>query len=419
MRIENFRSEKEGNMPRVTATVIWEDCDRPAQEFYFGTDQAFAEDLTCNPHTFLVACGIPALHHREERVFIDAEICPELRDGLITAMAWIHHWYYEPDHKQPRIEAKIQAKAQSSRTAERAGFFFSGGIDSLATLRANRLNFPLEHPGSIKDGLLVYGLEVYEPESFEHVVNSLSHIAQDAGITLLPIYTNIRCLNDDWTFWEHEWEGAVFSSIAHAFGQRLTLAYIASTYDIPNMRPLGSHPLIDPNYSSSDLRIRHDTITLSRLAKTKLVADWDVAFNHIRVCNMTQHIQPGMLNCGKCEKCVRTMLALVGLGVLDQTRAFPVSDISEELVQSVVRLGETTYPLYDELIPYLVERQRHDLVRAIEEKIAVYLDREPGWKGRIKRFDRRHLNGNLVKYKNLLTKRPKPVIANAKESQAS
>jgi hypothetical protein len=413
MRIENLRSEKKGDRARVAATVSWEDCDRPTQEVYFETDEAFADSLSCNPHAFLVGCIVPAMHYGEERVFLDAEICPELREGLITAMSWLRHWYYDPDRQLVRIEAKTRSDLPTPRTPERAGFFFSGGIDSLATLRSNRLNFPLEHPGSIKDGLLVYGLEIDEPEAFEHVMSSLSKVARDAGVTLIPVYTNVRCLDDDWGFWEYEWQGAVFSAIAHAFSQRLTVVSVASSDDIPSLglvnskmfQPLGSHPLIDPNYSSSDLRIRHDGIALSRLDRARLVADWDVALQNIRVCNKSERYRSGMLNCGRCEKCVRTMLELLALGALDKTRAFPVDDVSEELVparrlEPGEEYGVAIY--YLELLPHLAERGRHDLVRAIEYRIAVYLDREPGWRGRIKRFDRKYLDGNLARFKRAI-----------------
>ena len=39
MRIENIRREKSGDRARVTATVLWEDCGRPAQDIYFETSE--------------------------------------------------------------------------------------------------------------------------------------------------------------------------------------------------------------------------------------------------------------------------------------------------------------------------------------------------------------------------------------------
>lgn len=408
MKIQNLRSEKNGNRHRVAATVTWENCDRPTQELYFETDQRFARDLSCNPHAFLVGCLLPAMHHGEERVFTDAEICPELRDGLFTAMNWIRHWYYRPDRKLVRIEAKTRSSLPTPGTPERTGLFFSGGIDSLATLRANRLNFPFEHPGSIKDGLLIYGQNIESdnrPGSFERAVSTLSDVARDAGITLIPVYTNIRDLNKDTKFFLAQFHGAILSAVAHAFARRLTLVSISASDSIPTLslvnrqffRPNGSHPLIDPNYSSCDLRIRHDGVTLSRLAKTKLVADWDAALQNIKVCGPNW---PGE-NCGRCEKCVRTMLALLALGVLDKTNAFPEDDVSEELLSKIsikkpiVKNDYTVRDDYLELIPPLAEKGRHDLVRIIKRKLA----RRPGWKKRIKQFDGKSLNGNLVRFK--------------------
>ena len=89
MRIENLRLETNQSKARAMATVVWEDCDRPTRDVYFEVDDTFAHDLACNPHAFLVGSIIPAMHHGEGRISIDEEICPELRNGLVTAMGWI------------------------------------------------------------------------------------------------------------------------------------------------------------------------------------------------------------------------------------------------------------------------------------------------------------------------------------------
>jgi hypothetical protein len=405
MRIEDLRSEKRGDRTRVAATVNWEDSDRPTQEVYFETCEPFADALSCNPHAFLVGCIVPAMHYGEERVFIDAAICPELQYGLGVAMSWLRQWYYPVDHKIVRIEAKTMSDIPAPRTPERAGFFFSGGIDSFAVLRANRLRFPLEHPWSIKDGILVYGLELDDTQMFEYVLSSLSDAARDADITLIPVYTNLYLHYRDedaanqFDFWLYEFGGAALAAVAHALSRRLTVASIAATYDTVGLERWGSHPLLDPNYGSIDLRIRHDLLALSRLERTKLVADWDVALEHLRVCNRYSLYRPGSLNCGQCEKCVRTMLALLTLGVLDQTRAFPEQEVSEELVRRKAKIHDDyVASVYPELIPPLSEMGRHDLVRAIEYRIARYYDCEPGLKASVKRFDRRYLNGNLRRF---------------------
>lgn len=406
MRIENLRTEHIDRRVRVTGIVIWEDCDRPTYELYFETDEEFSQSLSCNPHAFLIACAIPALHYGEERVFIDAEICSELREGLSVAMGWLRHWF-QPDREPLQIEAKTRSNIPARSGPERAGFLFSAGIDSLATLRANRLNYSEEHPLSIKDGLLVYGLEMDDPKAFEYVVNSLSDLAPKISITLIPVYTNhyLHYRDEDsragFTFWWERYEGAALAAVAHAFARRFKVVSIASDYDIPNLRPFGSHPLLVPNYSSSDLRIQLYGSHLSRFARTKLVADWGVPLKHIRVCNLYRLYRPGELNCGECDKCIRTMLALLALGVLDQTSAFPENDLSPELLHRGMKLGPITTPFYKELLAPLAAKGRHDLTHAINYKIAEYQKAEKGkkWKAKIKRFDQKYLNGKLIKLK--------------------
>ena len=93
MKIENLRSAKKGNRTRVSAKVTWEDFERSPQEIYFETIGEFAVDISCNPHAFLVACTMPAMRFGEKRISIDAEICPELQEGLITAMKLICNWF--------------------------------------------------------------------------------------------------------------------------------------------------------------------------------------------------------------------------------------------------------------------------------------------------------------------------------------
>lgn len=406
MKIENLRSDAE--LSRVAATVIWEDCDRPTQEIYFETSQEFAQDLTCNPHAFLVACIMPAMRHGEKRVFIDAAICPELRNGLMTAMSWMRQWY-EPGRKLVQIESKTKSYLPKPRPPERAGFFFSGGVDSLATLRANRLDFPPEHPRSIKDGLLIYGLEVEDPEVFQQVVSSMSEIAQDADVRLIPVSTNVRHLDEDWGFWGKEFQGAVLAAVAHALSQRITLVTIPSSFDIAHLYPYGSHPLLDPNYSSSDLRIQHDSILLSRLAKTRLVADWDVALQNLRVCNKTEQLLPGALNCGECEKCLRTMTGLIALRMLDKTRAFPKVDVSEALLVAKAFIKNPPYAgsSYQEMIEPLAAQGRHELVRGIKCLIARYYREE-----RLRQIDRKFLQGNLLKLYKMFASLARPKQTN-------
>ena len=78
-------------------------------------------------------------------------------------------------------------------------------------LRSNRLDFPLDHPRSIRDGILVHGFDIgaisgadQEWGTFERARTLLSAVAKDACVTLFPVSTNLRHLDDDVPFWMHE-----------------------------------------------------------------------------------------------------------------------------------------------------------------------------------------------------------------------
>jgi len=410
MKIENLQSEKKENRSRISARVSWEDRNRSDLEVFFETEGEFERDLWCSPNAFFIAAAVAAMHHGEKRILIDGELCPQLKDGVLTALGWLKHWYdwYKASPSVITVEAKMQRSSPYQGKPRRAATFFSGGIDALASVRWNRLHYPEEHPLSFKDGILVYGLEIYKPEVFEYVRKSLQGLAWETGLTLIPVYTNIRYLDEDWTFWENEFMGAVFASIAHALVSRFSRVSITSSDVIRDLHPYGSHPLLDPNYSSSDLQIHHELITLSRYERTKLIAGWNPALQSLRVCNRIEAYRPDMLNCGKCEKCIRTMLALLACGVLDKTGAFPVNNINKELVTSMESLSGPICPYYSELVEKMMEIQRPDLARAIEQKIEEYhqKERKKGLRNKfiepLIAYDKKKLGGALRKLKRMV-----------------
>ena len=108
-------------------------------------------------------------------------------------------------------------------------------------------------------------------------------------------------------------------------------------------------------------------MALSRMAKLKIVSEWDTAFQNFRVCLANV---PDRLNCGKCEKCVRTMLGFVGLGVLDKTRAFVENDVTVDMLSPFKITIRHRPPFYRELLGPLQARGRDDLASLIRLKLS-------------------------------------------------
>ena len=94
----------------------------------------------------------------------------------------------------------------------------------------------------------------------------------------------------------------------------------ARDHDLRTPRTTGSHPLLDPLWSSEDVELVHDGCEATRLDKLSLVASEAAARHWLRVC---WENRDGGYNCGRCEKCLRTMVAMDALGVLDAFDRFP------------------------------------------------------------------------------------------------
>jgi hypothetical protein len=373
MKILNLRLQNGEKTTRIAATVQWEDIDRPSQEIFIETEKEFSGDISCNPDAFIVGCLVPALHFGEKRIFLDAETDPMLQEGLYAVMAVLREWsggVYKP----LKIEAKTNRIARYGQKQRVAGMFLSGGIDSLAALRTNMLHYPKDHPGSIKDCLIIHGFDIggvvergMKYHVFDRAKAAMSVVAKDANVRLIPVYTNIRHLCDERDLWLEKFFGAVLASVAHAFAARLNLVFVASSYDISNLVPCGSHPLLDPEYSSYELKIKLRDLELSRLDKLRLIANWDAAFQNLRVCLANVEDR---LNCGKCEKCVRTMIGLVAIGALNKTRAFIEDDVTPELLSNFNIVIRHRASFYQEMLEPLKERGRDDLVKTIKKMLA-------------------------------------------------
>ncbi|HJT79740.1 MAG TPA: hypothetical protein VJ719_00970 [Chthoniobacterales bacterium] len=375
----------------MSATIVWEEAPRSPCEVYFEAADEVADAIGYFPEAFVSAALPPALWEGEKRLVVDGELCPEFLDNVAVVTKVFQNWFPEISQTMP-VESKRRTSAQTS--PRRSAFFFTGGVDSLAALRANRLNFPLDHPASVKDGIIVFNLEVIDPQAFEYALTALKRIAEEARVTLVPVTTNLRILKEDWGFWWKAHMGPALAAIAHSLGRRVGSAIIASDYDVPNMRPHGSHLLVDPYFSSFDLKVRYDGTALSRFEKLRLLAEWPVGLDNLRVCNKQELYRPDRLNCGECEKCVRTMLGLIAVGALEKTSAFPQRELSAELAAQKVNIWSTVFPFYEEIVKPLADRGREDLSRVVERALTIARG-EVGFRGRLNRFDRIYLNGGL------------------------
>jgi hypothetical protein len=403
VKISNLRLERRPGFARAVASVAWEDGPRPPVELFFQSEGHGAEDLGAEPEAFLAAAVLPAMRDGERRVLVEGALCPVLAEGTAAAIALLGSWY-GPGHRPVEIEATEGFRALAPRRPERAAMFFSGGIDSTQLLLGNRSQYPATHPASFVEGLSSFGHLCPATEASRRwnvlMRANLSESAARAGMTLVCLETNIWELAPDVAFLSDNSLSSALAAGAHAFRKRWSAISMASSRDGAHVTPRrGFHPMLDPLWTSSALDLRHSSSRLTRLERLRAILAGPRGVETLVVC--LAFPTPPYLNCGECEKCVRTMAALLALGRLSEARHFPRHDVRPEMI-AAIPIGFHDEGYWIELVPLLGAIGRADLVAAIESRLAEMKRLElwaadAGWKGRLRRLDRRLFGGRLLR----------------------
>jgi len=404
MEITDRRADRTPEGVRVSARFAWEDSDRPVEWVAFDVEAPAAEFADPAPEAFVLVGALAAIHRGERRVRTEGTLCPRFRDGLRTALRTLETWY-TPRLSEPVIEASGGFVVHTPSPA-RAGLFLSGGVDSLSALRTNRTSFGTGHPCSYRDALFVVGFGTLGGNEaaprFDDLRarqrSSAEAISRIAGLELLVVRSSVESLGEDEEFFLRASHSAHLAAIAHLFGRRLTSVAIAASYDPTQLVPWGTHPMLDPNYGSSAVEIRHEGFGLMRRERVANVAGWKEALPHLIVCSQGP-LASGRKNCGRCEKCLRTMLALMLADALGHPAPFPGNFDAKQLAS--IRIGPAVVPFWSEFLDLLRRRGRNDLVAVIEPRLAdarrsVRWFDDRGWKGRLRRVDRRLFGGRLL-----------------------
>ena len=287
-----------------------------------------------NGDPFLAAL-LPLAMQTGERLTIPAPVSPRLLAALPEIQAILA--CFCPRLSQIEVEAAARDESLPVVAREQGvGLFFSLGVDSFYSLLKNVRDHPTD-PKTITHLISVNGFDVtYEGNDGEFppdLLRNLNRVAAELGKSLLPVSTNVRRVGVRLAPWPMQ-HGAALASVALALGscfRRVSIA-ASTTYDL--LYPWGSHPVLDPLWSTETLTFVHDGCEANITAKTALIADSDLVLETLRPC--AGH--GAGYNCGRCEKCLRTMLDLLIAGKLGRCRTLPDA-IDPELLRRTLRPG--------------------------------------------------------------------------------
>lgn len=281
------------------------------------------DELGPHPGTGRADAGLAAVllaaMRRGEDLHVAGEVSPRLLRSCEAVQDVLTTWdrtLRPTDRWYRRIGISAPATASSGQ-AERAtatAAFFTGGVDSFHTAITER-----EHLDALiyVDG---FDVDIDDHDRLAAVHEHLHDAAARLGLPLHVVRTDLRRFGDVAGLGWPDHHGAALASVAHLLAPWFGTVLVPATHTYGHLEGLGSHPLLDPLWSSELVELVHHGAAANRVDKLQAIADEPAVQRHLRVC----WEQPdGAYNCGRCEKCVRTAAAARAAGVADRLETLP------------------------------------------------------------------------------------------------
>ena len=115
---------------------------------------------------------------------------------------------------------------------------------------------------------------------------------------------------------------------------------------------MGLRPILDPLWSTEALSFSHDGCEAQRIDKIRFICNQNerAILENLRVCTTSE--LGYQYNCGKCEKCLRTMIGLHICGGLELCPRLP-HVIDPQLIRSFEVRGPYLKMIFRELLDEL------------------------------------------------------------------
>ena len=268
-------------------------------QIYFQSDDIALAD---NLETCLTAALVPALT-KGGSLAVPGPVSQRLLAATPTIVDIFTSWY--PMLRRVGIQDAVPV-ARDVALGQRVGAFFSGGVDSFYTF--------LKHREEVTDLIFVHGFDIRLDDAPLRRMTSemVRRVASEFGKGVVEVETNLRSLLDPYADWRDLTHGAALATVGHLLSGFFGRIYIAAAYSYAGLLPNGTHPLLDPLWSTEALDFVHDGCEASRLDKVAFISRHEVALENLRVCWKNPD---GAYNCGRCEKCHRVVGMLKAIDV--------------------------------------------------------------------------------------------------------
>lgn len=236
-----------------------------------------------------------------EDLTVEGPISPMLRDGAQDASQLFHEWW---GHRAVSIHGPTSTSAGARGTGR--GLFFTRGVDSLFSLLSGMDGIiePFTHLIGVAD------LDHWvSPQTRAATWTRTETFAHDLSLPIIRVTSNLREFLDPLADWNRT-HGAFLASVALALSPLLRSVVVSSTHHRDHAVPLGTHGALDPLWSTESTTIHHFGSDTARIDKVSKIAERPPFVDNLKVCWLADVVG----NCGRCDKCLRTMTSLVVAG---------------------------------------------------------------------------------------------------------
>jgi len=305
-------------------------------ELFFEFSEASPVKLSSSGNWIVAALLLSCMKLRE-MIVLQEPISPLLFRNLKTIQEIYKAWV--PGHSPIEIVAPLQEQPAGP---ERVGLLFSRGVDSFYSL--------LKHDHCVSDLVVLHGFEFpwNEDARFREHLTSVRSVAEAFNKRMIVVRTNVKDHLERYTHWDFS-HGAALASVTLCLEGLISKCVIASTCSYAQLHPWGSHPILDPLWSTESLQFLHDGTEALRVDKLRMIADNKLAMKYLRACDNPSSSG----HCGGCEKCLRTMVGLHVIGRLAECFAMPYR-VDPRLIRKL-HLNEGEAAFFREFLPLSIE----------------------------------------------------------------
>ncbi len=331
------------------------------------------EPLRIAPEGFAGALLIPAMHLGRALNFEDA-LCATWLDNARRLMAIYQQWWgWSP------VEIQSSSNAiPEPYTGSQTGLCFSAGVDSFYSIDT--------YPKPIHSLVTVHGYDIAldDEAGAASVVKNSCEIANHYAVKSVVIKTNLREHSIARKRYRESFEGAL-AAIAYVVEGMSTLV-ISSDYSRDALRHFhhGSDWRTAPLRSGAGINIIHYGDHYSRDEKIRQIAGNKLFPKYLRVCqqNLTTHFNLGgqYLNCGVCDKCLRTLIPLTQTVGLEHFECFANTKNFYRHVNRINWVASYACVTYEKFCVIGVEPALNSAIRALVWRSRFFHKRD--WLGR-------------------------------------